>query len=138
MTKENMELLDEVIKNRLEQVQYSDAESKEDIHAFKEAMEALSKRIELEKIEASHQEQIRKIEIEKERNLHDDAVKVEEAKKDRWLQIALFAGGAVIVPIVGYVIDRSNMKALCNFEKDYTFTTSFGRGFASKLSRFKR
>lgn len=127
MTKRNMELLDEVIKNRLEQVQHPNAESEEDKQAFREAMEALNKRIELEKIEAARQEQI-----------SNEVVKVEESKKDRWLQIILFAGTAILVPVVQHISTSSHMKKLCNFEKDYTFTTSAGRSLASGLFRFKK
>ena len=116
MEERNLELLDEVIKNRLEKAQHPDVESEEKKHAFKEAMEALSKKIEFAKVEASHK----------------------EAKTDRWIQVGTFAAGLIVAPIIKQLIDRSNMKALCNFEKDYTFTTSFGRGFSSYLSRFTK
>ena len=138
MTKENMNLLDEVIKNRLEQVRQPDAGSDEDKQAFREAMEALNKKIELEKIEVSHLEQIKRMEMEKEQNLRDEIVKVEEAKKDRWVQIALFLGTALIIPAVDHIRTNSYIKKLCNFEKDYTFTTSAGRGLTSSLFRFKK
>ena len=138
MTKENMNLLDEVIKNRLEQVRQPDANSDEDKQAFREAMEALNKKIELEKIEVSHLEQIKRMEMEEEQNLRDEIVKVEEAKKDRWVQIALFVGGALLVPAVDHLRTTNYIKKLCNFEKDYTFTTSAGRGLTSSLFRFKK
>ena len=138
MTKENEALLDEVIRTRLEQAQYPDAESEEDKHAFKEAMEALNKQIELKKIEVAHLEQIKKMEMEKEQHLRDEIVKVEEAKKDRWIQIALFVGGALLVPAVDHLRTSNYIKKLCTFEKDYTFTTSAGRGLASSLFRFKK
>lgn len=114
------ELLDKAIITRLEEVQYSDEESEHDKNALKETKDLMQMKIELEKLEASRQDQ------------------VEEAKKDRWVQIGLGAAGIVLTPIIAYIIDRSHMKALCNFEKDYTFTTSFGRGLASKLARFKK
>lgn len=138
MKKRIMELIDEAIINRLEEVQHSDEESEHDKNALKETKDLMNMRIELEKLEVSHQEQLKKMEIEKERSLCEEEVKVEEAKKDRWVQIGICAAGVVLTPIIAFVIDRSNMKALCNFEKDYTFTTSFGRGFASKVSRFKK
>ena len=138
MTKENEALLNEVIKNRLEQVQYPDAESDEDKHAFKEAMEALNKMIELKKIEVSHQEQVERMKMEEEQHLRDETVKVAEAKKDRWVQIALFVGGALLVPAVDHLRTNNYIKKLCNFEKDYTFTTSAGRGLTSSLFRFKK
>lgn len=138
MAKLNMELLDEVIENRLEQVRIPGDDSEENKLAFKEAMEALNKKIELERIQTSHQEQLMKMEMEKERNLREETVKVEESKKDRWIQIGLFLGGALLVPIVDYIRTDSHMKKLCNFEKDYTFTTSPGRSLATSLFRFKR
>lgn len=138
MAEQIMELLDEAIKNRLEKAKQSDVESEDEKHAFKEAMIAIDKKIEYTKLETSHNEQLMKAEIEKEKNLREEEVKVKEAKKDRWVQIGTFVAGLIIAPIIGQIIDRSNMKTLCNFEKDYTFTTSFGRGLASKVSRFKK
>ena len=138
MMNENMYLLDKVIKNRLEQVQQPDGGSDEDKQAFREAMEALNKKIELEKIEVSHLEQIKRMEMEKEQNLRDEIVKVGEAKKDRWVQIFLFVGGALLVPAVDHLRTNNYIKKLCNFEKDYTFTTSAGRGLTSSLFRFKK
>lgn len=136
MTERNNELLDQVIENRLEQVLYPDASSEEDKHAFKEAMEALNKKIELEKIETSHRDQITKLEMEKERNHRDEIVKIEEAKRDRIVQIGLFVGGAVLSPLIERWIKTGYAKMLCEFEKDYTFTTSAGRALSS-LFRFK-
>lgn len=113
------ELLDKAIVNRLEEVQHSDEESEHDKNALKEAKELVAMKVELEKLD-------------------EQDVKIAEAKKDRWVQIGTCAAGIIVTPIIAFVIDRAHMKTLCNFEKDYTFTTSFGRGLASKLSRFKK
>lgn len=136
MNERNRELLDRVIENRLNEVLHPNAGSDEDKNTFKEAMDALNKKIELEKIETSHQEQIKKMEMEKERNHRDEIVKIEEARRDRIVQIGLFVGGAVLSPMIERWIKTGYAKMLCEFEKDYTFTTSAGRALSS-LFRFK-
>lgn len=138
MSERIKELLDEAIINRLEEVQYSDEESEHDKNALKEAKDLMNMKIELEKIEASHEEQLMKMEMEKERSLREEEVKVEEAKKDRWIQIGLTIGGALLSLVGKHVSDSIQMKKLCNFEKDYTFTTTAGRSFASGLFRSKK
>lgn len=137
MNEENKALLSELIKTRLEKVRAKPSESDEDKLAFKEAMDALSKQIELEKIEVSHQEQVKKMESEEKWNSRNETVKISEANKDRYVQIAIFVAGMVVSPFIERQVKMSYAKLLCEFEKDYSFTTSAGRSL-SGLFRFKK
>lgn len=144
MDKRNKDLLSEVIKDRLDRALIEDPENEGDKQLFKEAMEALNKQIELDKIEVSHDEQLEKLRIENERlkaecekNLRDEAAKKSEAKKDRWVQIGLFVAGLALGESIDYAKKKGFARYICNFEKDYTFTTSPGRSL-SGLFRFKK
>lgn len=144
MEDKNRKLLEEVIQERLTRVQIAEPGNEDDKQAFKEAMEALNKKIELDKLEASHDEQVEKLKIENERlmterekNLRDEAAKKEEAKKDRLVQIGLFLAGLTLGELVDYLKKMKYAKHICEFEKDYTFTTHAGRRL-SDLFQFKK
>ena len=144
MDDKNRELLEGVIEERLRLVQFADPENEVNKAMFKEAMEALSKQIEFDKIDASHKEQVEKLKIENERlkaecekNLRDETAKKKEAAKDRWVQIGIFGAGLVVAPIIEHVSKKGFARYICEFEKDYTFTTSPGRSLSS-LFRFKK
>ena len=64
MENENRILLDKVIKDRLEVALNSSADGEEAKQAFKEAMDAVSKRIEFDKIDVAHEEQLAKMKME--------------------------------------------------------------------------
>lgn len=144
MEDKNRELLESVIEDRLRRAQLSDPDNEGDKQVFKEAIEALKMKVELEKIDASHQEQLEKLKIENERlkvenekNLRDEAAKKSEAKKDRWVQIGIFGAGLIVAPIIEHISKKGFARYICEFEKDYTFTTSPGRSLAS-IFRFKK
>ena len=144
MEDKNRELLESVIEDRLRRAQLSDPDNEGDKQVFKEAIEALKMKVELEKIDASHQEQLEKLKIENERlkvecekNLRDEAAKKTEAKKDRWVQIGIFGAGLIVAPIIEHISKKGFARYICEFEKDYTFTTSPGRSL-SGLFRFKK
>lgn len=144
MDDKNKALLNDVIKDRLDRVLISDPENEGDKQIFKEAMEAINKQIELDKIQTSHEEQLEKLKMENEKlkaenekHLRDEAAKKSEAKKDRWVQIGLFAGGLLLGEGIDYAKKMGFARHICDFEKDYTFTTSAGRGLSS-LFRFKK
>lgn len=137
MNERNKELLSEVIEDRLERALNSPGDSEEDKYAFNEAMTAIGKQIELDKIEASRQEQIRKLNADEINRVRDDEFKKSEARTDRFIQIGIFAAGLVIAPLIEVATKKSYAKLLCEFEKDYTFTTSAGRAL-SGLFRFKK
>ena len=133
----NKELLSKVIENRLKGALEPTAENGNDSRAFKEAMDAVSKQIELDRVEATRQEQAERLKMEDEKNLRDEAAKASEAKKDRIVQIGIFAAGLILSPIIETACKRGYARMLCEFEKDYTFTTTAGRQL-SGLFRFKK
>ena len=124
MDKENRKLLDEVIHNRLDEALNSDAND-EDNAAFKQAMEAIDRRIKLSELDATSDEQTKKLESTK-----------EEAKKDRWIRIAEVCAIPVVLVGFQHACNMRYARTLCNFEKDYTFTTSAGRAM-SRFFNFK-
>jgi hypothetical protein len=133
----NKELLSKVIKNRLEEALKLTPEASSDSRAFKEAMDAVSKQIELDKIEQSRQEQIERMKMEHDKNLRDEFAKRDEARKDRFVQIGIFTAGLILSPLIETACKRGYAHMICEFEKDYTFTTTAGRQL-SGLFRFKK
>ena len=113
MDDKNRELLGKVVEDRLKRALNSNPD--EDDASFKEAMDAVDKQLDLDKIEASR----------------------EQAKKDRLVQVGTFAAGLVVAPVIDGLIKRGFAKMLCTFEKDYTFTTTAGKTLSS-LFRFKK
>ena len=111
----NKEKLEQVIDNRLGIALEKDVTSDEGKQAFKEAMEAMDRKIQLEKISDAEKEQ----------------------KKNRIIKIVEVAAIPVALFVADVAFKTYYMKTVCNFEKDYTFTTSPGKGLSS-LFRFKK
>ena len=63
--------------------------------------------------------------------------KEKESKRNFAIRGAEIAAMVVLTPIVEYVTKKGFAKLMCNFEKDYTFTTTAGRSLSS-LFRFKK
>ena len=99
MDKTNKQLLDEVIKNNLEKVNDAEASDEAKQNAIEIAMKAVDRDLEIDK-----------------------------SKKERLIKIAEVTAGVVITPVIYFICNKAYAKMLCNFEKDYTFTTSAGRG----------
>ena len=144
MEDKNRKLLESVIEDRLKRAEISQPGNEEDKQVFKEAMEALSKKIELDKIEVSHDEQVEKLKIENERlkaecdkNLRDEAAKKKEAIMGYGVQVGLFLLGITLGELIDYRKKMGFAKEICEFEKDYTFTTHAGKGLSS-IFRFKK
>lgn len=126
MNDENKKLLDEVIEKRLDQVLKSpDANSEETTLMFEQAMKAIDRRTELSKMEASYDEQVKKQELA-----------TAEAKKDRIIRCIEIGAALMAGPVIQYCCNLGYAKLMCNFEKDYTFTTSAGKSL-SRLFQFK-
>lgn len=124
MNYENKQLLEEVIQDRLVKAQAMNSEEAE--IAFGQAMEAIDRRLELSKIEASHDEQLDKQELAK------------KEARNTWIIRGVEIGATCLaVPVVQYCCNKGFAKLMCNFEKDYTFTTSAGRSL-SRLFNFKK
>lgn len=126
MNEDNKKLLDGVIKDRLEKALFEEGDDEEVNAAFKQAMEAVDREIELSKIEASREEQVKKQEL------------AAKEARNTWILRGIELGVvAIVAPTIGYLFNRSFARDICNFEKDYTFTTSAGRSL-SKLFNFKK
>ena len=137
MDETNRGLLEKVVENRLNAALQSNADSDDGKTKFKEAMDAVSKQIELDKLDASRQAELERVKMEHEKNLREEQTKTEEAKKDRMVQVGTFIGGLLLAPVIEVACKKGYAKMLCEFEKDYTFTTSAGRAL-SGLFRFKK
>lgn len=124
MNNETKELLGKVIEDRLKKALSSDAKPEDSSVAFEQAMKAVDRLNELEKTEASHDDQVEK-----------RKTSTKEAKVNTIIRCVEVAGTILLVPIVTTVCNRAYAKDLCNFEKDYTFTTSAGKAL-SRLFRF--
>lgn len=135
MENENRILLDKVIKDRLEAALKSDSEEAK--QAFKEAMDAVSKQIEFDKIDVAHEEQLAKMKMEEDKNLREEAANEEKLRKDRYVQIGIFAAGLIATPIIEVVTKSIYADKICRLEQFDTFTTSAGRGISSWF-RFKK
>ena len=106
MRKENRKLLEEVTKDRLETALTSEDEEKKK-EAFKEAMEAVSKQTD-----------------------------ISNARIDRIIRCAEIGATVLLVPTIDYFFKKKFSERICNFEKDYTFTTTAGKSLGG-LFRFK-
>lgn len=135
MENDNRILLDKVIKDRLEAALRSDSEEAK--QAFKEAMDAVSKQIEFDKIDVAHEEQLAKMKMEEDKNLREEAANEEKLRKDRYVQIGIFTAGLIATPIIEVVTKTIYANKICRLEQFDTFTTSAGRGISSWF-RFKK
>ena len=155
MNEENRELLTNVVKDRLEAALDSEGGTDEAKLAFREAMEAIDRVIELKKIDDSNHEKAAQREIElgkiaeanaelvsknalEEKKVSMEAdIRKKEFKKNFVLRCIEVGGALVLVPIVDTCCKKVFARDICNFEKDYTFTTSAGRSLGG-LFRFKK
>ena len=137
MTNENRELMEAVVKQRLEAVLEEDVSSDEAKRLFDEAMKAVDRQLESDKVDISYSEHVDKLESEKEKNSREEAFKQEEAKKNRMIRIAEIVATVILVPAVTFGFNMAYAKKICNFEKTDTFYTTAGRGL-SKLFNFKK
>lgn len=112
---ENKELLETVIKDRLEKANSKDVDPEVKKASFREAMEAIDRLVELEKNESSKKEQ-------------------KFAPLIKAMEVGVIPAGLILID---FLCKRSHTTRICNFEKDYTFTTTPGRSL-SGLFRFKK
>lgn len=119
------EVLDGVIEKLEKVVKESDVTSDEYKVASRQLMELTKQRIEVEKIENSKLEQTNK-----------DVSSKKNKKIEVILKIAEI-GVPILVVCLNWAQTRSYARMICDFEKDYTFTTSAGKGI-SGLFRLKR
>lgn len=141
MNKANKELLEQVVNTKLELVLDSTDEEKEDKIIFKEAMDAIDRTIELDKLEAAEREFKEKLKAdEKEREEKLKADEMFKKQQIKWdlVKFGIELGATVIlIPTINYAFNTRYATRICNFEKDYTFTTTPGKGLGS-LFRFRK
>lgn len=137
MEKENQKLLEEVIESRLKIVLDSEAGSEEARVAFKEAMEAVDRDTELHKLETARIDQLEKRELEADKLNREEEFRKKEARIGWIVKGVELAATLVLIPVVETVCKKAFAKDICNFEKDYTFTTSAGKSLVG-LFRFKK
>ena len=130
---ENLYLLDEVIEDRLNVAMDGRSSEEESKKAFKEAMEAIDRMIQIERIEVS------KLELESKERLEEKKLTKtkEEQKKNDIFRIVEVAAVPIALFIADCLFKRYYMRSVCNFEKDYTFTTTPGKSI-SGLFKFKK
>ena len=137
MNNENRELMEKVVKDRLEAVLDSSVEPEEAKRLFDEAMKAVDRQLESDKLDISYSEHVEKLESEKEKDSRDAEFRKEEAKKERWIRIGEFAAMLVLAPIIETTCKKAFAKLICNFERTDSFYTTAGRSLSS-LFRFKK
>lgn len=123
MNKKNKQLLEEVIQRRLELALKEKGEISE--AAFEEAMEAIDKQIEIDRVNFESLNTRERMEEEKVKDKRDSIIKCLEI-------------GATIIaaPIITAKINKTFAHMLCEFEKDYNFTTTAGKSL-SKIFKLK-
>lgn len=104
MKKNNKALLEQVIEQRLTEVLEN---PNTDTEAFEEAMKAIDKQIELDKV-----------------------------KKEKLMKCVEIGAVVIAAPLLEAGCRKAFAKMICSFEKDYTFTTTAGRSLSS-LFKFK-
>lgn len=109
------ELLEETVKNRLEQIAGDDIAEEDKKQAFDEAMKAADRVIEIEKVEAEK-----------------DSKKINKILK--YVEIVAVPVG---LATLDYIFKTRFATRICNFEKDYTFTTQAGRS-VSQFFRWRK
>lgn len=142
MNEKNRELLEEVIESRLKDAKtLSNAEERD--KALKDAMAAVDRSnriIELDISKKEHEERLNFDKESKEKDYINKKVEIlvreKEDKKNRIIRIIEVAAVPVGICIINIISRNRFAKKICNFEKDYTFTTTPGRSLKD-VFRFK-
>lgn len=75
--------------------------------------------------------------IDREAKFNEEELRKKETKSQNIIRGIEIGAGVLLTPIVEFATKKVFAKMICNFEKDYTFTTSAGRSL-SGLFRFKK
>jgi hypothetical protein len=101
--------------------------------ALEAAMKLIDRQLELDKQEL----EIEKLKMAQE---HDDAkMKLEnnQAAKDRLIKCGEIALAVIVTPMIEAGCKKAFARMICDFEKDYSFTTMAGRSLSS-IFKFKK
>lgn len=123
MNKENKKLLEDLIQERLQRAM--DADDEKSNVAFEEAMQAIDRQMAIDRVNFESLNTRERIEEEKVKDKRDSIIKCLEI-------------GATIIaaPIITAKINKTFAHMLCEFEKDYNFTTTAGKSL-SKIFKLK-
>lgn len=75
--------------------------------------------------------------IDREAKFNDEELRKKETKNNNIMRGIEIGAGILLTPIIEFATKKVFAKMICNFEKDYTFTTSAGRSL-SGFFRFKK
>lgn len=140
--------LERLIDDNLEEAnERLDLDSDEYKQSYKNAMAAIDRYIQIKRIGTEEKELTQKLEIEKEKfkiekeKFEIEKEKCEKLKEEQNFNRVIRIIEVAAVPVGLFVLDclfkRYYMRQVCNFEKDYTFTTTPGRSI-SGLFKFKK
>lgn len=139
--------LEKVIEDNLEEANECDLDTDEYKQFYKNAMAAVDRYIQIKKIESEEKElEQKRLKIENEEKELEQKLALEkeknevlkqEQKVNRIIRIVEVAAVPVGLFVLDCLFKRYYMRSVCNFEKDYTFTTTPGRSI-SGLFKFKK
>lgn len=142
MNEKNRELLEKVIESRLKDAKTL-SNSEERDKALRDAMAAVDRSNRLTELDISKKEHEERLNFDKESKEKDYInrkveilVREKEDKKNRIIRIIEVAAVPVSICIINIISRNRFAKKICNFEKDYTFTTTPGRSLKD-VFRFK-
>ena len=111
---ETKELLEKVVRDRLEKTADKNMSEEEKQKAFEEAMKATDRFIEIGKLESD-----------------------KDKKLNRIIKFIEVIAVPVALMTVDFLFKMRYTRTVCEFEKDYTFTTQAGRSI-SQFFKFKK
>lgn len=135
MNEKNRELLEEVIESKLKDATTL-SNSEERDKALRDAMAAVDRSNRLTELDISKKEHEERLNFDKKSKEVEILVREKEDKKNRIIRIIEVAAVPVSICIINIISRNRFAKKICNFEKDYTFTTTPGRSLKD-VFRFK-
>lgn len=75
--------------------------------------------------------------IDRENRIEEQKLKKKDSKVNAILRCIEIGGTILLVPVIDFIFKDQFAHTICNFEKDYSFTTTAGRTLGS-LFRFKK
>ena len=123
MNKKNNQLLEEVIQKRLELALKAEGEISE--AAFEDAMEAIDRQIAIDRAKNEA--------LNNQERLEEDKIK---ERRDSIIKCLEIGATIIAAPIITAKINKTFAHMLCDFEKNYNFTTTAGKSL-SKIFKLK-
>lgn len=147
MTDENRQLLDERIREKLEEIGQLESGSEEYGKAYRAVLAMIDKSNECDKLDYDYDKKMKELEqaktqfelskeIEIEQTKADRESRESENKKNRIVTIGTFVAG-ILVSGLGMLFKREFMRETMEFEKTDSVTTSAGKNGFRDFLRFK-